>query len=153
MLRAFYRLMINFYKIGFRVNNFRKSLFLAFSVSMSGCAVTSGLQTYDLPEQGFYTTEAGTQVNVIKLTQENLFAVQPAQQHPQDLAKLFQQKNQNYNLSAGDILSIYLWAYPEITPPVSNISSEDAFKANGYQIDQEGYITFPMIGRYHAAGK
>jgi polysaccharide biosynthesis/export protein len=135
------------------VNNLRKSLFLALSLGMTGCAVTSGLQTYDLPEQGLYTTDAGTQVNVIKLTQENLYAVQPAKYHPQDLAYLFQQKHQNYNLSAGDILSIYLWAYPEITPPVANLNSEDSFRANGYQIDQDGYIEFPMIGRYKAAGK
>lgn len=135
------------------MNSLRKSLLLALSLSMTGCAITSGFQTYDLPDNGLYTTEAGSQVNVIKLNQENLFAVQPAQIHPQDLTSLFQQSHRNYNLSAGDILSIYLWAYPEITPPTNNINSELGFKANGYQIDQSGYIEFPMIGRYKAAGK
>ncbi|MEG1234832.1 MAG: polysaccharide biosynthesis/export family protein, partial [Acinetobacter sp.] len=33
------------------------------------------------------------------------------------------------------------------------ISNEEAIKSNGYQIDQSGYIQFPIIGRYKAAGK
>lgn len=135
------------------MNKLSKSVLLTLCFSMTGCALTSGLQTYDLPEQGVYTTEAGTQVNVIKLNQDNLFAVQAAQPHPDELAQLFSQPHKNYNLSAGDILSIYLWAYPEITPPVSNLNGPDAIKANGYQIDQQGYIEFPIIGRYKAAGK
>lgn len=44
-------------------------------------------------------------------------------------------------------------AYPEITPPTNTISNEQAIQANGYQIDQSGYIQFPIIGRYKAAGK
>ena len=127
---------------------------LVLSYSMAGCAITSGLQTYDLPSEGMYQTDLGTQVNVIKITQESLFAVQPAEINiRQDYAHLFNQKNINYTLSPGDILSIYLWAYPEITPPTNTISNEQAVQANGYQIDQQGYIQFPMIGRYKAAGK
>ena len=118
---------------------------LVLSCSMTGCAVTSGLQTYDLPNEGVYQTDLGTQVNVIKLTQESLFAVQPAEINlRQDYAHLFNKSAKNYKLSSGDILSIYLWAYPEI-------SGNDT--KNGYQIDQNGYIQFPMIGRYKAAGK
>ena len=62
---------------------------------MSGCAITSGLQTYDLPQEGVFQTEAGTQVNVIKLTQDNLFALQPAQVNPQHLAPLFNTSHKN----------------------------------------------------------
>ena len=121
---------------------------------MTGCAVTSGLQTYDLPSEGVYQTDLGTQVNVIKLTQESLFAVQPAEINlRQDYAHLFNTSHKNYKLSPGDILSIYLWAYPDITPVTSSVSSDQSAQANGYQIDQNGYIQFPMIGRYKAAGK
>ena len=121
---------------------------------MTGCAVTSGLQTYDLPNEGVYQTDLGTQVNVIKLTQESLFAVQPAEINlRQDYAHLFNTSHKNYKLSPGDILSIYLWAYPDITPVTSSVSSDQSAQANGYQIDQNGYIQFPMIGRYKAAGK
>ena len=118
---------------------------LVLSCAITGCAITSGLQTYDLPSEGVYQTNLGTQVNVIRLTQESLFAVQSAEINlRQDYAHLFNESAKNYKLSSGDILSIYLWAYPEI-------SGTDT--KNGYQIDQNGYIQFPMIGRYKAAGK
>ena len=132
---------------------YRYSIMLALSLGMTGCAITSGLQTYDLPNEGVYQTDLGTQVNVVKLTQDTLVAVQPAQINQQSYANLFHTGQKNYKLSAGDILSIYLWAYPEITPPTNNISNEEAIKSNGYQIDQNGYIQFPVIGRYKAAGK
>ena len=120
---------------------------LVLSCSMTGCAVTSGLQTYDLPNEGVYQTDLGTQVNVIQLTQESLFAVQPAEINlRQDYAHLFNTSHKNYKLSSGDVLSISLWAYPEI-------SGNNTESNSGYQIDQNGYIQFPMIGRYKAAGK
>lgn len=129
------------------MSHYRYSVVLALSLSMTGCAITSGLQTYDLPEQGVYQTEAGTPVNVIKLTQENLFAVQPAEINlRQDYAHLFNTSHKSYKLSSGDVLSISLWAYPEI-------SGSNTDPNSGYQIDQNGYIQFPMIGRYKAAGK
>ena len=129
-------------------------LLCALSVGMTGCAITSGLQTYDLPSEGVYKTDLGTAVNIVQLTQESLPAVQPAQVNiRQDYAHLFHASHKNYKLSAGDILSIYLWAYPDITPPVTTINNEQSVQANGYQIDQNGYIQFPMIGRYKAAGK
>ncbi|MCG2608674.1 polysaccharide biosynthesis/export family protein [Acinetobacter sp. SM34] len=127
---------------------------LVLSCSVAGCAITSGLQTYDLPNEGVYQTDLGTQVNVIKLTQESLFAVQPAEINlRQDYAHLFNNSAKSYKLSPGDILSIYLWAYPDITPPTTTISNEQSVQANGYQVNQNGYIQFPMIGRYKAAGK
>lgn len=133
---------------------YRYSLLLAISLSMTGCAVTSGLQTSDIPSEGVYETDLGTPVNVIKLTQDTIFAVQPAQENiQQNFSHLFKASQPQYLLSPGDILSIYLWAYPEITPPTNNINNEEAIKTNGFQIDQTGYIHFPIIGRYKAAGK
>lgn len=120
---------------------------LTCGLALTGCAVTSGLQTYDLPTEGIYQTELGTSVNVIRLTQESMLAVQPAVQNiQQDYAHLFNSSLQNYRLSSGDILSIYLWAYPEI-------SGNNSDEKSGYQIDSQGYIQFPMLGRYKAAGK
>lgn len=128
--------------------NYQRFLYtLALSLTLSGCAVTSGFQTYDLPEEGVYQTDKGGQVNVVKLTRETLPVVQPAEIHYQkNYAFLFQNKVNQYRLSSGDILSIQLWAYPEI-------SGANTDKTNGYQIDQAGYIQFPLIGRYKAAGK
>ena len=115
---------------------------LTCGFALTSCAVTSGLQTYDLPTEGVYQTELGTSVNVIKLTQDSVLAVQPAIHNiQQEYAHLFSTPHRHYNLSPGDILSISLWAYPEISG------------SEGYQIDQSGYIHFPMIGRYKATGK
>ncbi|MFV5312085.1 polysaccharide biosynthesis/export family protein [Acinetobacter schindleri] len=120
---------------------------LTCGLTLTGCAVTSGLQTYDLPAEGIYQTELGTSVNVIKLTQDSILAVQPAVQNiQQDYEHLFSTPHRSYSLNPGDILSIYLWAYPEI-------SGNNSDEKNGYQIDSQGYIQFPMIGRYKAAGK
>lgn len=103
---------------------------------------------------GVYKTDLGTTVNVVKISQETLPAIQPAQiDYQRDYASLFKNQQTIYRLSPGDVLSIQLWAYPEITPPVNNISNEQSIQANGYPIDQSGYIQFPLVGRYKAAGK
>nr|WP_275301138.1 polysaccharide biosynthesis/export family protein [Acinetobacter baumannii] len=127
---------------------------LALSLSAASCAVTSGLQTYDIPNEGVYKTDLGTTVNVVKISQETLPAIQPAQiDYQRDYATLFKTQQPIYRLSPGDVLSIQLWAYPEITPPVNSISNEQSIQANGYPIDQSGYIQFPLVGRYKASGK
>ncbi|HAV57121.1 MAG: hypothetical protein A2003_12955 [Acinetobacter sp. GWC1_38_13] len=127
---------------------------LAISISTVGCAVTPGLQTYDIPTQGNYTTDLGTNVNVVKITQENLPAIQPAQiDYRNNYSTLFKQQQPAYRLSSGDVLSIQLWAYPEITPPVNNLTNDQSIQANGYPIDYNGYVQIPLVGRYKAAGK
>lgn len=127
---------------------------LSISIAATSCAVTSGLQTYDIPTEGVYTTDLGTTVNVIKIDQENMYAVQPAQvDYQHDYKALFQKQPTGYRLSAGDVLSIQLWAYPEITPPTTTVNNEQAVQALGYPIDASGYIQLPLVGRYKAAGK
>lgn len=119
---------------------------LAISLSAVGCAVTSGLQTYDIPNEGAYTTDLGTQVSVIQITQQNLSSIQSI---PNDFQKTYYQlftPSQSYRLNAGDVLSIQFWAYPEL----STVSSDP--KA-GYRIDHNGYIHLPLIGNYKSAGK
>ena len=59
---------------------------LAISLSAVGCAVTSGLQTYDIPNEGAYTTDLGTQVSVIKITQQNLSSIKSI---PNDFQKSY----------------------------------------------------------------
>lgn len=136
------------------MRHFQLAVLLAGGIATTGCAVTSGLQTSDLPSEGVYQTDLGTSVNVTKLTQDSIMAVQPAIHNiQQDYAHLFNTAQRQYNLSPGDILSIYLWAYPELTPSSTNASGEDSARASGYQVDQSGYIQFPIVGRYKAAGK
>lgn len=119
---------------------------LAICISTVGCAVTSGLQTYDVPDEGGYTTDLGTPVNVIKITQRNISTLQSApNDYQKSYSRLFK-PSQTYRLNAGDVLSIQFWAYPEL----STISADP--KA-GYRIDHSGYIYLPLIGKYKATNK
>lgn len=137
------------------MSQFKLPIIFASALSLSGCSILSGFQTYDLPKEGSYQTELGSNISVVKLTQESLPYVQTAElNYKEDYSFLFQNKHQSYLLSPGDILSIYLWAYPEITPLTGNqVSSNEAAQSVGFQIDQTGHIDFPIIGRVKVSGK
>jgi polysaccharide export outer membrane protein len=53
-------------------------------------------------------------------------------------------------LASGDVLSINLWANPEITPPSA---AANVTLVSGFTVDQSGYISFPLIGRIKAQGE
>ena len=134
-----------------RVRHFQLAVLLACGIATTGCAVTSGLQTYDLPTQGSYKTDQGAQLTVVQLTQDNL----PSHllnniQSANSTYHLFNNKQHIYRLTAGDVLSIQLWAYPEITPPIQDISN---IKAAGYPIDPNGNVYLPLLGQVKVAGK
>ncbi len=129
----------------------RTSFFLAISLLFTGCAITSGLQTYDLPTQGQYKTDQGAEVSVVQLTQQNIPIISLNTQHNStQITELFHHRQKAYTLSSGDVLSIQLWAYPEITPPVQDIANA---KSIGYPIDSNGNIQLPLVGQLHVAGK
>lgn len=131
---------------------------LSLCIAMTGCAMAPGLQTYDLPTAGAYQTEQGAMVNIVPITQNNLAEISQqnlSAQLPkqQNLAHLFQNHTvTQYYLQPYDVLSIQLWAYPEITPS-TNVTNEQSAKSLGYQIDANGYIELPLVGRYKASGK
>lgn len=138
-------------KMESRVRHFQLAVLMACGIAATGCAVTSGLQTYDLPTQGAYQTDQGAQLTVVQLTQDNL----PSHllnniQSANSTYHLFNNKQHIYRLTAGDILSIQLWAYPEITPPIQDISN---IKAAGYPIDPNGNVYLPLLGQVKVAGK
>ncbi|MHA3083445.1 polysaccharide biosynthesis/export family protein [Acinetobacter sp. ANC 5383] len=133
-----------------------RSIFAVMSISLAitGCTVISGLQTYDLPSQGSYTTNLGVPVNVIALNQDTLPANQTAQElSPQYYAPLFHSTKNIYTLTPGDVLSVQLWNYPEISPSTSNISSDQSALVSGYPIDQQGYVQLPLVGRHKVSEK
>lgn len=135
----------------FRVRHFQLTVLLACGIATTGCAVTSGLQTYDLPTQGAYQTDQGAQLTVVQLTQDNLPShLLSNNQSANSTYHLFNNKQHIYRLTAGDVLSIQLWAYPEITPPIQDISN---IKAAGYPIDPNGYVYLPLLGQVKVAGK
>ncbi|MFU8926840.1 polysaccharide biosynthesis/export family protein [Acinetobacter puyangensis] len=126
-------------------------LFAFCIVTLSGCAIAPGLQTYDLPEQGEIRTEQGANINVVQLNQDNIPSIAASSRiSNSDVSQLFRNQHYLYRLSPGDILSIQLWAYPELTPPIT--SSTDA-KSIGFPIDSNGYISLPLIGQIKAAGR
>lgn len=138
-------------KMESRVRHFQLAVLMACGIAATGCAVTSGLQTYDLPIQGAYQTDQGAQLTVVQLTQDNL----PSHllnniQSANSIYHLFNNKQHIYRLTAGDVLSIQLWAYPEITPPIQDISN---IKAAGYPIDPNGNVYLPLLGQVKVAGK
>lgn len=120
-------------------------------VICSGCATTSGLQTYDIPDQGNYRTEQGAQLNVVQLNQNNIpSSLKSSLYDSGQLSSLFKNYQDTYRLSSGDILSVQLWAYPEITPPVTDSGNA---KALGYTIDSNGNIYLPLVGQIKVSGK
>ncbi|MFW2078793.1 polysaccharide biosynthesis/export family protein [Acinetobacter sp. ULE_I010] len=129
------------------------SLFSVLTISLlfSGCAITSGLQTYDLPEHGQYKTDQGAELSVIQLDQQNIPTLNIANiENSNSVSSLFHQQQKIYRLTAGDVLSIQLWAYPEITPPIQDATN---IKAVGYPIDPDGNVQLPLVGSVRIAGK
>ena len=129
------------------------SLFSVLTISLlfSGCAITSGLQTYDLPEHGQYKTDQGAELSVIQLDQQNIPTLNMANiENSNSVSSLFHQQQNIYRLTAGDVLSIQLWAYPEITPPIQDATN---IKAVGYPIDPNGNVQLPLVGSVRIAGK
>lgn len=112
---------------------------------LSGCATTtinSGLQSGDLPPVGSFVAENGLQFNVQPL---NLATLPPPQvsRPSNDIYQLIASSNKNeYRIAQGDILSIVLVGYPDMA----------AAGANGYPVDQQGFVQFPLVGRVKASG-
>ncbi|WP_445114558.1 polysaccharide biosynthesis/export family protein [Acinetobacter sp. WZC-1] len=129
----------------------RTSFFLVISLFFSGCAATSGLQTYDLPDEGHYKTDQGAELSVVQLTQNNIPSTAfGTTQNMDSTIALFKNQQDIYRLSAGDVLSIQLWAYPEITPPIQDATN---IRAVGYPLDPNGNVQLPLVGQVHIAGK
>lgn len=128
-------------------------LLVSYALLMSGCAISPGLRTGELPQEGKITTQAGMLIEVKPLSvdvldqQKNTKTISPSELEA--ISQLFNQPNTTYRLDSGDVLTISLWAYPEIAPPATITSGQSL----GYTIDQEGLIDFPLIGSIKAKGK
>ncbi len=137
---------------GFDVKYYQLFSILTISMSAASCAITSGLQTHDLPEEGTYKTEQGADITVMQLTQDSLQSlnISTISSNQNNLSVLFRQPHSQYRLNTGDVLSIQLWAYPEITPPLQDGNNT---KGIGYPIDSNGNLQLPLVGQVHIAGK
>lgn len=149
----------------YQAGNHRNRLYpwmvpLLCATLMSSCSLIPGMRADDLPDMPQEVTplENGLQVQLVPVTAEVANQLAATQRVPQpgfnqNLAQLFEQQPAgNYRLQKGDVLSIYLWGYPEITPPATSISPNNA-EQMGFKIDQEGNLSFPLIKQIRAAGK
>jgi polysaccharide export outer membrane protein len=129
----------------------RLTKYIAISVSvsfLSACAFAPGMRVGNLPPSGQVISEKGLNIKVETITASNLPNAN-AENNSSDALTLFtQQSYPVYLLAPGDVLGINLWANPEITPPVTVTS-----QLSGFTIDQQGYVSFPLIGRIKAAGE
>ncbi|WP_367103870.1 polysaccharide biosynthesis/export family protein [uncultured Psychrobacter sp.] len=118
---------------------------------LSGCTINSGLQAGDLPPtSGTFIAENGMQFNIQPLNLQTL-PPKPVATPDSDLSRLLQQSGKaDYRIAEGDILSITLIDYPDITP--STLSDSSNPYASGLPVDQQGFVQFPLIGRIKASG-
>lgn len=110
---------------------------------VSGCSsINAGLQAGDLPPSGTFIAENGLHFNIQPL---NLATLPPKQAvlPSSNLNQLIRNSSRaEYRISEGDILSIVLVGYPDIT----------SAGASGYPVDQQGFVQFPLVGRIKATG-
>lgn len=121
---------------------------------LSGCTLTPGMSARELPDTPEITAlPTGINLQVQNLDVNVINALdQQRLKDPTYLLPLFNKMDaRTYVLKKGDVLGIYLWAYPEITPPISSTSAN--VEQSGYKIDQYGKINFPLIKEIQAEGK
>lgn len=110
---------------------------------VSGCSsINAGLQAGELPPSGTFIAENGLHFNIQPL---NLATLPPKQAvlPSSNLNQLIRNSSRaEYRISEGDILSIVLVGYPDIT----------SAGASGYPVDQQGFVQFPLVGRIKATG-
>ena len=118
---------------------------------VSGCtSINAGLQAGELPPNGAFIAENGLHFNIQPL---NLATLPPKQSvmPNANLAQLIRNSGRaEYRISEGDILSIILTGYPNITPLAASDSSNPY--VSGFPVDQQGFVQFPLVGRIKASG-
>ncbi|WP_227671101.1 polysaccharide biosynthesis/export family protein [Psychrobacter pulmonis] len=110
---------------------------------LTGCSsINAGLQAGDLPPSGAFIAENGIHFNIQPLSLATLPPKQAVIPNA-NLAQLIRSSSRaEYRISEGDILSIILVGYPDIT----------SAGASGYPVDQQGFVQFPLVGRIKATG-
>lgn len=155
-----YFLTINRHARAYQTRTLQWAMPILCAMLMNGCSLIPGMRADDLPEMPQEVTPLsnGLQVQLVPVTADVANQLSMAQASPQTsfnqaLNQLFEQQPAgNYVLQKGDVLSIYLWAYPEITPAATNITQNNAEQI-GFKIDQEGNLSFPLIKQIRAQGK
>ena len=117
---------------------------------VSGCSsINAGLQAGELPPSGAFIAENGLHFNIQPLNLATLPPKQAALPNS-NLSQLIRNSGRpEYRISEGDILSIVLTGYPNITPlPAGDVTNP---YAAGFPVDQQGFVQFPLVGRIKAS--
>ena len=120
---------------------------------VSGCSsINAGLQAGELPPNGAFIAENGLHFNIQPL---NIATLPPKQAvlPNSNLSELIRNSGRaEYRISEGDILSIVLTGYPNISSASSTSGDSSSPYASGFPVDQQGFLQFPLIGRIKASG-
>ena len=120
---------------------------------VSGCSsINAGLQAGELPPSGAFIAENGLHFNIQPL---NIATLPPKQAvlPNSNLSELIRNSGRaEYRISEGDILSIVLTGYPNISSASSTSGDSSSPYASGFPVDQQGFLQFPLIGRIKASG-
>lgn len=117
---------------------------------IAGRNITGATSAGDMPATGAFVADNGVVFTVTELNASNIPTPRYMAKNPVTLPPATAGNGVSYVMAAGDMIDIRLPNYPEITPLAPAISSNPY--ANGFLIDQAGYIQFPMIGKVKAAG-
>lgn len=133
---------------------------IIFALSFAGCssktAITSGMNVGKLPESTVpdqpvsFVADNGIRFNVTELTANNIPVPNLLGPRTISFPPVSKSAATYSTIAKGDVVEIFLPAYPEITPVVQSTGTN--IYANGYLVDQSGFLQFPMIGRVKAEG-
>lgn len=153
---------------------------LALSALLSACSLAPGIYSdkinLESSSQPHQTEQLGGQLTIIPMTVElaerkaveREVALEARRKASHELMLSEQQRGEyNYRVAPHDVLNIMVWGHPEFnvthtsTKPglqpqaISGMaqSMTQAAIATGHEVDADGYVFFPYIGRVRVAGK
>jgi len=128
-----------------------KKTFLIFSlILLSSCGIMPGMENLQFSA----TQQSALEKNKTKSIEPNLISITPELISNQKIAKYV------YSVAPADVLNISIWQHPEFSSPmlhatqVSGLPSvQGSAGQEGFLVNSDGYIYFPLIGNFLVAGK
>jgi polysaccharide export outer membrane protein len=123
---------------------------LLFVIPLSGCIWAPGqhLRTSDFG--GVERTSEDGQLQLVPITPKLIAMEQAAQTEPSLPRSLLDYQPPAYRIGTGDTLYITVWDHPELTVPAG---PQQQSTMAGRQIQADGSLFYPYIGKLQAAGK
>ena len=122
---------------------------MLFALLLQGCAFAPG--QHMTPDDIEANDPDGPQARLVDITPQSLQQAQDvilANSQPLP-PELLNYKTPEYQVGPGDTLLVTVFEHPELTAP----GSQDQLDANTREVQSDGTLYFPYIGRIQAAGK